>query len=375
MRFYFRDVYGAEQFKDNILFSKESEPVKRIIVRKEPAFFNAIALDISRKIGCIAPYTQPVKVYFNGSHYDDHFVLTEHISEDYLFSLFGHKNFIIERTIKKRRDRSTEFDNLRKWARDRDITMTMNEVKKKVDIKNLSLWWISQLYCAGKDHYQGPAVFDKNNKNAKWFWINWDMDQSIQNTREKGKKIWEQELCLAEVVHSTRGLDRKDPRGVLFRRLMNEDQTYREYFEKLLSEVLNHRLSAKYIESRVSYFEMMGKSLGTEAFKGEDIRQYFKNRPAFLRKLMKKYFNSSESYLCQVKLSENIKCEVDGYTYISGYKGWYFKGSKITIKLEIKKNVKMTHWIINGKRIRSTGSILNYSVNKNTTIKPIIIYS
>jgi len=62
-------------------------------------------------------------------------LVTEHISEDYLFSLFGHDNFIIERTIKRRRDRSNEFDDLRKWARDKDVTMTITEFEKKVDIK------------------------------------------------------------------------------------------------------------------------------------------------------------------------------------------------------------------------------------------------
>ena len=84
------------------------------------------------------------------------------------------------------------------------------------------------------------------------------MDQSIQNTREKDKQIWEQELCLYEVMNETSNLDRKDPRGVLFRRLMNEDLIFKNYFENLLSEVLNHRLPYAYIESKVKYYEKMG---------------------------------------------------------------------------------------------------------------------
>jgi len=372
MRFYFRDVYGAEQLKNGILFSEQTEPIKRIIVRKEPAFFNAIALDISRKIGCIAPYTQPVKVYFNGMHYDDHFVLTEHISEDYLYSLFGDENFIIERTIKKRRDRSTEFDDLRDWARNKDITMTMTEVKKKVDIKNLSLWWISQLVCAGKDHYQGPAVLDKNNKNAKWFWINWDMDQSIRNTREKDKVIWEQELCLNEVMNSTSSLDRKDPRGVLFRRMMNEDTNYRKYFQNLLAEVLNHQLPMAYLESRTRYYENIGNSLDIVAFQGEDIRLFFKNRPAYLMTMMRKYFNSPKSNLCKVNVPGNTKFEIDGYQYASGYEGRYFTGSKININLNASDDLTVKYWLVNGKKIVTGDNGLAYNVDSNLLIIPIL---
>lgn len=373
LRFYFRDVYGADRFKPGILFDKKREPIQRLIVRKEPAFFNALALDISRKIGCMGPHTQPVKVYFNGSLYDDQFVLTEHISEDYLFSIYGHDNFLIERTIKRRRDRSEAFEELRDWAMDKNIKMTMAEAKKKVDVENLSLWWISQLFCAGKDHYQGPAVLDKTKENAKWFWINWDMDQCFRNTREKEKEIWEQELCLNEVMNSTSSLDRKDPRGVLFRRMMTEDPEYKIYFENLLTEVLNHRLSRGYLESRIQYYEKAGKEINIPDFEGTDIRLFYKKRSIYLRKLMQKYFTSPESYLCKIKIQDDIEYEIDDYPYHSDYEGMYFKGSRIKIKLFELDNHKIFHWFVNGKQIEEKDNLFELIVNRNVVIE--IVYS
>lgn len=372
LRFYFRDVYGADHFKKGILFDKKREPIQRLIVRKEPAFFNAIALDISRKIGCIAPYTQPIKVYLNGSLYDDQFVLTEHISEDYLYSLYGHKKFLIERTIKKRRSRSKEFEDLREWVRDKNVKMTMEEVGKRVDINNLSLWWISQLYCSGKDHYQGPAVIDKKKEDAKWFWINWDMDQCIQNTREKNKKIWEQELCLYEVMNSSSSLDRKDPRGVLFRRMINEDPNYKHYFLGLLADVLNHKLNYKYIESRIHYYQKMAVALNTSAFTGEDIRSYFKKRTMYLKKLMENYFLAPRSFLCKVKVNNGIRYEIDGYPYYNEYKGWYFKGTDISIKLTGLEGKKVKYWLVNGKKIKGMEGSITYNVDEPIVIAPII---
>jgi len=369
MRFYFRDVYGADHFKDGILFSKKRKPVQRIIVRKEPVFFNAIALDISRKIGCIAPYTQPVKVFLNGTLYDEQFVLTEHISKDYLFSLYGHEEFLLERTIKRRRGRSDAFNDFKEWARNKEIRMTMEEVGKRVNIQNLSLWWISQLICAGKDHYQGPAVLDKKNTGSKWFWINWDMDQSIQNTREKDRKIWEQELCLKEVMESTSSLDRKDPRGVLFRRMMNEDPAYRSYFETLLADVLNHRLPFEFLESRIRYYEKKGNQLGVDAFYNEDVRTYFKKRPAYLRGLMRRYFNAPNSYLCRINPPRGSRYKVDGYPYQREYAGWYLKGSKITINRSSRNENSETSWFVNGKKVVGKNHQLTLTVDSNTTIE------
>jgi len=198
------------------------------------------------------------------------------------------------------------------------------------------------------------------------------MDQCIQNTREKDKEIWEQELCLDEVINETSSLDRKDPRGVLFRRMMNEDPRYREYFENLLSEVLNHRLPMEFLKSRIGYYEKIGNSLDTPAFEGEDIRPFFKNRPKYLRKLMQKYFHSSESYFCQIKFPENVRFEVYGYDYVSGYEGWYFKGSKICIQFIDTTDKRLSYWLVNENKVNEKDGFLNFTINSNITIQPVI---
>ena len=60
-RFYFRDIYGCDQFKPGILFDMGSEPLKHLIARQEYHFLSALALDVSRKIGCMAPQLKPVQ--------------------------------------------------------------------------------------------------------------------------------------------------------------------------------------------------------------------------------------------------------------------------------------------------------------------------
>ncbi len=64
-RLYFRPVYGSSEFKKNLIFNASCEPIKHLIIKKADsryAFVNSLAYEISREIGCYAPYTKPVKL-------------------------------------------------------------------------------------------------------------------------------------------------------------------------------------------------------------------------------------------------------------------------------------------------------------------------
>lgn len=378
LRFYFRDLYGCNQQKrqelTKILFGEKKEPLKRIVVRLEPGYFNAIGLDISRQIGCITPDTKPVKVYLNGSSYGKVFLLTEHISKDYFTAHYGHDNYICARALGSRIRKPGEYYALRSWARNKDIKMTMKEVEKKVDIENLTRWWISQIYCASNDTIQGPILIDKNRRDAKWFLINWDMDHSIRNVFEPDRKMWEQELVLFRVMDkesNLRGRNKKRPRAVLFRRLCREDPEYLKYFEQLLMNTLNHKLTGSFFESRVSYYENIASDLGFKAFHGKNIRHFFKHRHSFVMKLMRKYFDSPEIYFCRIKGPEDMNYKIDGFIAESEYEGQYFRGSQITVEVVNNNGKNVSFWLINGNKIKSFGNKLTYNVNSETTIEPV----
>ena len=75
-RLYFRELYGANQFKPGILFDRSSDPLKCLIVRrirlaprdrKIPSypFAEPIALELAAQIGCNVPKTKIVKFFIN----------------------------------------------------------------------------------------------------------------------------------------------------------------------------------------------------------------------------------------------------------------------------------------------------------------------
>lgn len=376
-RLYFRDIYGFDQFKPGILFDRESEPLRHIVVHDDSRggfhYINPLAYDIAQRIGCIVPQTKPVRVYLDGAvHGRRMYSLTEHLSKEYLVSHYGHDNYVFVRS-RGRKTRPVEYKKLKSWARNKDVKMTMEEVGKYVDIENLSRWWISQLFCATTDIYQGLALLDKSRLDSKWFWINWDMDHSFRNKYEPEiKNIWEQKKAFDDVMNKKKG---KSPRAILFKRLHNDDPEFQKYFERLFMNALNHRLTSDFLESRVNYYEKIAISFGVKDLDYvNQSRLFFKHRHSFMRKLMRKYFGSPESCFCQVKGPNDIIYEIDGFVSGSGYGGWYFKDSQITVKIDGKNGKAVSYWLINGKKIKSCDNKLTYRVNSETTIEPIFTH-
>ena len=56
----------------------------------------------------------------------------------------------------------------------------MENAAKRVDVDNLSKWYLSQLFCGSAHIYQGLAFLDISKPDGKWKWINWDMDHSFR---------------------------------------------------------------------------------------------------------------------------------------------------------------------------------------------------
>jgi hypothetical protein len=375
IRLYFRDIYGSDQFKPGILFDRGSEPLKHLVVRKTVegySFVNPLAFDISREIGSIAPQAKPVKLYLNGSLYGHGtFELIEHLSREYVMSHYGHDNFIFYR-IKGRKNVPDEYRELMRWARRGNAKITMEEAQKRINIDNFSRWWISHLFCANSDPYQGVALLDKSKVDPRWFWINWDMDHSFRNVYERDiQNLWEQKKIIYELMFKKRKVTKRDPRAVIFRRLLNEDPEYRNYFQQLLTQVLNHRLNQNYLKSVVDFYEKTAISFGiTDRKYFNEIRLFMKHRPAFLMKLMQRYCSYPEVYPCQVKGPEGIIYRIDGFVHRTGFMGWYFKDSEITVEVErYQKNI--SHWIVNGKRVNSQGRKLVHVIDAATVIKPV----
>jgi len=372
LRFYFRDIYGKEGIDAGIFFDGErGRKLGRMILRKEPVFLNALAFDISERIGCIVPKTQPVRVYLNGEPYGPNyrFAITEHLSKSFMASNFGHDDFVLVRSKPEKVRRPREYEKLRDWANNTKERMTMAKAARYVDLENLSLWWISQIFTANTSIYQGLAFLDNKDPENKWFWVNWDMDNAFVNKNESGIEIWEQELILKKLMKNRY---HRRPRALVFRRLMQEDPQYKKYFESLLTEKLNHVLTQDYLQSRTDYYQHIQTQIDSTSSLIKGIRDFIEHRHEFVFKLMHKYFESPGSYYCHVEGNKTMTYTVDGFPARAGYRGIYFKGASVQIRVDDPSlQKKIDHWRINGRKVKSRGNDLTYVIEANTTITPV----
>jgi CotH kinase protein len=380
LRLYFRDTYGESQFKPGLIFGSKSDPLTHIVLRRDSAggtyFSSSLPYDISRKIGCYAPETKPVNLYINGSaHGNGMFNFTEHLSYDYLKSHFGHDNFVFVRSKqnKFKKIMPEEYQELLRWARDKNNKITIENVNQRFDVENLSRWWISQLYCGNTDIFQGLIVLDKTKEKKRWFIVNWDMDHSIYSIgniyKSKLNNSWEQEKKLLNNLNKRW----RDPRAIFFSRLLKDDPYFIKYFEDLLMKSLNHNVTPDYIKTTIDNYE---KTL--ESFKIKDqkfinkTRYFFRHRPAYMRKLMKVFFGSPDSYKCKVVVPIGFKYKIDGFDAMEGYEGWYFKGATIIVK-SIESSKGVSHWMVNGERHESVNNELKYTIKGEAVITPVFI--
>ena len=180
-RLYFRRGYGSAQFRPGTLFDGKGDPLERLIVHNDLRMdqdgswwhlVNPLAFDIARQIGALAPETRPAAFVLNGEP-QGLYVLTEHLRDPFLESRFGHDNF-------ERAD-----DQLRRYWMSSELSrrapFTAADLSSWIDIESLSRWFVSVIFCATTDPFQGQIFRDETQPNTQWFWVNWDMDHSFMD--------------------------------------------------------------------------------------------------------------------------------------------------------------------------------------------------
>ena len=298
-RLYFRYIYGDSQFMPGLIFEESSYPLRHLILHNDLRarknedrfwhFTNPIAYEIAREIGCITPSTKPVQFYLNGE-FKGVYVLTEHLSKDYLISHYGHDNFVSIRLKNNMNEISrvkigniNQYRELKTWIRSLPAPVEIEKVANNIDLENLTNWFISILFCGTTDPFQGLLLKDLTKENAKWFWINWDMDHSFMDLYKQVDEAWKLDTFSAV-------LDGRHLNSVILKRLLTESPEYRGFFKNKFSEALNNKLTNKFLTETIDKYEIISHYYGIEnTFYIDQIRTFIDKRKKFLIELSDKY--------------------------------------------------------------------------------------
>jgi hypothetical protein len=363
-RLYFRDLYGAEQFGGGLLFGSAADPIRSLVVHndrrtlgRDPErpvwrFMNPLAFDIVRRVGGLAPPTEPVELYLNGESQGP-YVLMEHLDENGLRVLLGADSLTFGRT---RLDADPEpfragdraaFDEFWDWPLEAQAPLTIEAARRRVDLDNLVAWFIAVLYCGTTDPFQGPVVLAGTGPEARWRWVSWDMDQSFMDYYDRVEQAWRIDTFDEVLV---RGRVRDKRRAVLLDRLREESPEFTALFVRVVEERLNHDLTPEFLDARVAHYAELATLLGAEDLRFvDDLQRFVEGRHAALRDQLPRYFDSGPAR--RVRVDADRALVVDGRLVDPPYQGWYFETQPPRIETRAEDRAALRFWLVDGRRV------------------------
>ena len=327
-RLFFRRQYGTAQFAPGILFGPDSDPLKRLVVhndvRRDPSgmswhLANPLAYDLARRIGGITPETRPVRFFLNGED-QGLYVLTEHFDDEYFATHMPGRRITMEIE-----DMETLRENL-----DRQHPLTMEAVASLLDLENVTTWFLSVVFAATRDAYQGPGQFlDEGRDRAGWFWVTWDMDESFRD--------WDLDsfqYLLERVGERPRGRRASEPRPLVLTTLIAEDARFREYLAARIDTMLNHQLTREFVEERRAHYAEVAAQFGVPntAYLARQ-KEFLERRPVFVRAIAEQWLNTPPGVPVSIQRAGGGRFLVDGFEKDSRYDGTYFPGRELVARV------------------------------------------
>ena len=323
------------------------------------------------------PLTKPVRFFLNGER-QGVYVLTEYFgvetssNPDYFTVHFGHDGIlgpVDPRTRIDQTDARFPGDQLAEWVLESAHPLTMRRVADRIDIENLTRWFLSVLFCATGDAVQLPGQFyDSTKQTANWFWINWDMDQSF----------WEWNIdsfhTLLESERSGGGRGGRpraitDVRAFVLASLLADDEEYREYFKHAFARMLNHQITPDFLDEQFDYYADVARSYGVEDLGYlEPVREFLTRRPDALWTFAAERLNASEVFRCTI-VPPTGGLLVDGVLVTTPFEGRYFPNMLVEVSLPDGVEDALSRWVVNGRQVDSAGRRLQIRIEADLAIE------
>lgn len=383
-RLYFRRGYGADHFAAGVLEGPPGGDIRTLVLRRDKhhklLYVNSFAFDIIRRAGVAMPRARPVTAFLNG-RYVGVYCLSEHLSRRQWRANLGHDDF----DFYNKRASSSEssiraYEDLLAWAKDPSFGMTMETVAERVEMDMTSRQLLVYMCLGLTDWQQGVAFRDRTIPGARWSWITWDLDNSLVNLR-KGKAHVDWRFRAVSLVLGEKWLVKRkssdlegasDARRVLFCRLWDECPEYRRSFLRQATDLLNHRISKRFLLDRWQWYMATMDSIGAHptsemAFRG--LESYFLNRHRFLMEDLRAHADAGKIVTCTIIGPAGSEYRIDGYPEPGEYRGMYYVGQSISVEPVDRDGPSIHAWLVNGRHV--PGTKLSVVVDKDMVIEPV----
>ena len=133
--------------------------------------------------------------------------------------------------------------------------------------------------------HQSVLLRDDTQTDARWFWVNWDMDQSFMGIDAQDGERARHDTFMTTL---NRRIDAR-PLGLsgvmtgghptleseILTRLIADDPVYREYLTRLVTETLNHRVTKEFLSERFNHYRATAERLGVGELEYLEDLQWF----------------------------------------------------------------------------------------------------
>ena len=383
-RLHFRELFGRADVPSDIFFDGNSSALESVVIHKDYRkgrgdqssityhFINPIAYELARELGCITPDTKVVKYYINGV-YQGPYVLTEHISRSFLTRRFGHDNFVLARVKGDgRRGKSGPVQgnpqllyDYKSWASSVPAPLSMDAVAAVMDLDGLTNWIISVVYVGATDPFQGAVILDETARNARWRFINWDMDHGFRDVYDQVPLNWE----IDNFTGRNAIFRSKNPRAIVFNRLRQESPEYRKRFLARFVEVLNHVLTAEKVRAIIENYKIIATQLEMDdTLFLQKMEEFAEFRPTILREQLDRHFDAGTAYRLTIANHSGASITVDGYPIGANYSGWYFSETPVSIGRSLAAESTTQTLNIDGHISQLNDRELTISLTRDTEI-------
>ena len=360
-RLYFRRAYGSARFRPGTLFDGKGDPLNRFIAHNDLRMnhdgtwwhlVNPLAYDIARQIGALTPETHPAAFVLNGEP-QGLYVLSEHVREVYLESRFGHADF--ERADAPRRRQWMDIELPRRSP------ITAAALSEWIDVESLSRWFVSVIFCATTDPFQGVIFRDMTQPTSLWFWVNWDMDHSFMDLYDYVGRA-----SRHDTFETTLGVRSFESR--VLTQLIERDPAYRQYLAGLFLDALNYQITPSFLAERYEYYRRVVERYGLDDDRYLDsLEQFLRERPNQVRRLMVEYLDLEPLVRLRLDGPDGVGFRVNGHVVGPDAIGWYRSGSDLRVELDEPRG-DFSHWLVNGERV--TTPEVQHRIGERTLIRP-----
>lgn len=409
LRIIARDRYGDNRLRYKFFDKKDISEFKSIVLRNGGNDFQGTMLRDALITGLAASggmdvdvqALQPAAVFLNGEYLGMHNI-REKVSDHFAEENYGVESDLVDLLEYKGSDNSyathagvidgdgKEFDEMMVFVKNNSLANKDNyeKIAAQMDINNFVDYWIAQIYVDNEDWPMNNIKWWKaRGKNTKWRWILFGTEYScgVYGGRPEVNSVFR------DIDINSTGWSTTKWSTLLMRKLLENDEfkakflqrfsyhidhTFRYARVKEFSDSLKNLVKTEFMEHGQKYYNWLVQSWwGPSQWENNinDLNSWFENRPTYVSKHLREYFNISSRYDVTVSADiQNVKFSINHCPSTANVTGRYFADINLNLSAVLPADKAVNYWTVtdaNGNEQNYYTDEIDLQITGNVIIK------